>query len=142
MYSAAVEENSAMLQTILRWNQNNKSKKFTHKSKGGGGGHAGLLRIFCLTMFVLVIFLYLYYWNKQRHVLVAHLYIYIVSRQNVFHNHKQKLSSSLSCLLFHTYTKLQTKTQVWNYFWLVMSFVINVEPFLCFKEYLFWLWDF
>ena len=67
---------------------------------------------------------------------------YIVSRQNVFHNHKQKLSSSLSCLLFHTYTKLQTKTQVWNYFWLVMSFVINVEPFICLREYLFLLWDF
>ena len=36
VYSGAVEENSALLQTILRWNQNNKSKKFTHKTKVGG----------------------------------------------------------------------------------------------------------
>jgi len=37
IYSTAVEENSAILQTILKWNQNHKTKKFTHKSKAYAG---------------------------------------------------------------------------------------------------------
>lgn len=37
IYSAAVEENSAILQTILKWNQTHKTKKFTHKSKAYAG---------------------------------------------------------------------------------------------------------
>ena len=41
VYAAAVEENSVILQTILRWNQNHKTKKFTHKGKGGVGGPGG-----------------------------------------------------------------------------------------------------
>ena len=55
VYSAAVEENSAILQTILRWNQNNKTKKFTHKSKvgGGGGGPTGLS--FCLIVYIYIV---------------------------------------------------------------------------------------
>ena len=35
--SAAVEENSAILHSILKWNQSNKTKKFTHKSKSYAG---------------------------------------------------------------------------------------------------------
>ena len=55
VYSAAVEENSVILQTILRWNQNNKTKKFTHKSKvgGGGGGPTGLS--FCLIVYIYIV---------------------------------------------------------------------------------------
>ena len=53
VYSAAVEENSTILQTILRWNQNNKTKKFTHKSKVGGGGvPTGL-------SFILILYIYI-----------------------------------------------------------------------------------
>ena len=58
VYSAAVEENSAILQTILRWNQNNKTKKFTRvislsKVGGGGGGPTGLS--FCLIVYIYIV---------------------------------------------------------------------------------------
>ena len=42
VYSAAFEENSVLLQTILRWNQNHKTKKFTHKTKVGVAGSTGV----------------------------------------------------------------------------------------------------
>jgi len=51
VYAAAVEENSAILQTILKWNQTHKTKKFNIKKPAGpplppsatGGGIAGAL---------------------------------------------------------------------------------------------------
>ena len=50
VYSAAVEENSAILQTILRWNQNNKTKK---RWTSGGGGPTGLS--FCLIVYIYIV---------------------------------------------------------------------------------------
>lgn len=35
--SSVIEENSQILQNILKWNQNHKTKKFTHKSKAYAG---------------------------------------------------------------------------------------------------------
>lgn len=47
IYATAVEENSAILQTVLKWNQTHKTKKFTKKPAGppmpGPGGIAGAL---------------------------------------------------------------------------------------------------
>ena len=41
VFSAAVEEDSTILNAILKWNQGNRTKKFTHKSKAYAGS-AGL----------------------------------------------------------------------------------------------------
>ncbi len=41
VYSAAAEENSQILHSILKWNQSNKTKKFTHKSKAYAGSTGG-----------------------------------------------------------------------------------------------------
>lgn len=41
VYSAAVEENSAILNSILKWNQSNRTKKFTHKNKAYAGSSGG-----------------------------------------------------------------------------------------------------
>ena len=48
VYAAAVEENSVLLQTILRWNQSHKTKKFTHKGKTGAGGPTGVCHCLCM----------------------------------------------------------------------------------------------
>ena len=41
VYYATVEQRSDILTIILKWTQNNKTKKFTHKSKTYAGSQAG-----------------------------------------------------------------------------------------------------